>query len=444
MFKRKVYDELMAWKEKYGTRYAVLLEGARRVGKSTVAEEFARLNFKSYIKIDFANLTKEMRAVFDDIADIDNFFLRLQAVSGVRLYEKESVIVFDEIQKMPEVRQAMKYLVADGRYYYIETGSLISIKKNVQNIVIPSEEHRIQVYPMDYEEFVWATGKDFEVMRELYRINRTVGNGVNRKLMRDFRIYMAVGGMPQAVEAYINKENFEVIDDVKREILELYKADFYKIDPSGRISRMYENIPNQLSANSKRFVLSKALGKRISNRDMELFSELLDSKTVLISYNCTDPSAALGQSRSMDSYKLYLADTGLFTTLLFNSEDKVNSEIYIKLMSDKLEANLGYLYENMVAQMIVSSGRKLYYHTWRKENSTHSYEVDFLVSSHTKIVPFEIKSSSVRFHESITAFAQKYSSRIYRQYLLSQKDVGNEEMLIMKPLYMLPFILEDL
>ncbi len=434
----------MAWKEKYGTRYAVLLEGARRVGKSTVAEEFARLNFKSYIKIDFANLTKEMRAVFDDIADIDNFFLRLQAVSGVRLYEKESVIVFDEIQKMPEVRQAMKYLVADGRYYYIETGSLISIKKNVQNIVIPSEEHRIQVYPMDYEEFVWATGKDFEVMRELYRINRTVGNGVNRKLMRDFRIYMAVGGMPQAVEAYINKENFEVIDDVKREILELYKADFYKIDPSGRISRMYENIPNQLSANSKRFVLSKALGKRISNRDMELFSELLDSKTVLISYNCTDPSAALGQSRSMDSYKLYLADTGLFTTLLFNSEDKVNSEIYIKLMSDKLEANLGYLYENMVAQMIVSSGRKLYYHTWRKENSTHSYEVDFLVSSHTKIVPFEIKSSSVRFHESITAFAQKYSSRIYRQYLLSQKDVGNEEMLIMKPLYMLPFILEDL
>ncbi|MBO6108714.1 MAG: ATP-binding protein [Eubacterium sp.] len=444
MFKRKAYDALTEWKDKYSNNYAALLEGARRVGKSTIAEEFAKNNFKTYIKIDFANITHEMSAVFDDIADLDNFFLRIQAVSGTILYEKESVIIFDEIQLAPEVRQAIKYLVADGRYYYIETGSLISIKKNVKNIVIPSEEHKIQVFPMDYEEFMLATGKDCDILRKLYKTGKPVGDSVNRKLMRDLRIYMAVGGMPQAVDAYINKNSFEDVDRVKREIISLYEDDFHKIDPSGRISNLYEAVPSQLSSNKNRFIISNALGKRTTNKDLELFSELLSSKTVLLSYNTMDPSVSLSQTKSLDSYKVYLSDTGLFTTLLFNAEEETNKDIYIKLMGDKLSANLGYLYENLVAQMIAASGKKLYYHTWKKNNSSHSYEIDFLISSHTKIVPFEVKSSSVRFHASITEFSKKYSSKIHTQYLLSQKDVGNDEMLLFRPIYMLPFILEEM
>lgn len=444
MFDRKAYAQLKEWKEKYGTKYAALLEGPRRVGKSTIAEEFAKKNFKSYVKVDFSNVGKQMRSVFDDVTDLDSFFLRLQAVSGIKLYEKKSAIIFDEIQRMPEVRQAIKHLVADGRFYYIETGSLISIKKNVKNIVIPSEEHKIQIYPMDYEEFTWAIEKSYDVLRDLYKTGKPVGNEVNRKLMRDFRIYMAVGGMPQAVKAFVEKEDFGTIDAIKREIIELYEDDFHKIDPSGRISRLYSSVPGMLSSNKTRFVISNALGKRLTSRDLEIFSELLDSKTVLIANNVTDPSIALNMSVSADTFKLYLADTGLFTTLMFNSEEKIHSDIYAKLMSDKLEANLGYMYENAVAQVIASTGRRLYYHTWPKENSTHNYEVDFLVPSHSKIVPFEVKSSSVRFHDSISAFFQKYPSKTYRRYLLSQKDVGKEEALYLKPIYMLPFVLEDL
>ena len=445
MFKRKVYDALTEWKEKYSGNYAAMLEGARRVGKSTVAEEFARNNFRSYIKVDFANVEQEVLEAFDDIASLDVFFLRLQTATGVTLYPGESVIIFDEIQKAPRVRQAIKYLVADGRYSYIETGSLISIKKNVKDIVIPSEEHFIQVYPMDYEEFLWATGNDtYNVLRQLYQTNKPVGDSLNRKLMRDFRIYMAVGGMPQAVEAYVNGKNFEEIDKVKRTILKLYEEDFYKIDPSGRLSKMYNSIPNQLAANKKRYVISSATGKRMTNKDKEIFSELLDSKTVLISYNVTDPDVSLGATAYDESYKVYLSDTGLFTTLLFNSVDKIHTKIYSKLLSDKLEANLGYLYENAAAQMIAASGNRLFYHTWIKDDDVHFYEVDFLIASNAKLVPMEIKSSNVNTHKSISAFFKKYSKKVYRQYLFSQKDVGHMEQLIYKPIYMLPFVLEEL
>ncbi len=445
MFERKAFTQLLEWKQMYGNQYAAMLEGARRVGKSTIAEEFARREFKSYIKVDFANVSGQMLEVFDDIANLDVFFLRLQLVAGVTLYKGESVIIFDEIQRAPLVRQAIKYLVADGRYFYIETGSLISIKKNVKDIVIPSEEHKIPVYPMDYEEFTWAVGnQSYSALRELYKSNRSVGNQLNQKLMRDFRIYMAVGGMPQAVQAYVDGRNFEYIDRIKREIIQLYEDDFRKIDDSGRLAQMYEAIPSQLNANKKRYVMSKVLRKRTTARDKEIFAELLDSKTVLISYNTTDPGVALNLTKDVNSYKLYLADTGLFTTLLFHDESEVYADIYAKLLSDKLSVNLGYLYENAVAQIIAATNRKLYYHTWRKSNSTHSYEVDFLLSSKTKIVPLEIKSSSVRYHESISVFAVKYSAQVSRQYLLSQKDVKNEGMLMMKPIYMLPFILEEL
>ena len=444
MFKRKIYDELVEWKSKFGPKYATLIEGPRRVGKSTVAEEFAKNEFKSYIKIDFANITKRMEDVFTDLADLGTFFRRLQLETGVVLYKGESVIIFDEIQKAPLVRQAIKHLVADGKYYYIETGSLISIKKNVKDIVLPSEEHKIQMYPMDYEEFLWATGNQtYSLLRDIYKTGKPVGE-TNRKLVRDFRKYMAVGGMPQAVASYVKGDSFEEIDRIKREIIELYKDDFRKIDSSGRISQMFESIPGQLSAEKKRYVISNALNKRTTDKDKERLADLLDSKTVIASYNTTDPGVSMNLTRDDTAYKLFLADTGLFVTLLFNDESKVHSDIYSKLLRDRLNINLGYIYENVAAQMIAASGRKVYYHTWKKEGTTHSYEVDFLLTSETKVIPLEIKSSSVRFYNSISAFEKKYSSRVGKQYILSQKDVDRKENLYFKPIYMLPFILEDL
>ena len=443
VFKRKVYQKLLEWKKKCGTSYAVLLEGARRVGKSTIVDEFAKNEFKTYISVDFSNITNAMSDVFNDIANLEMFFNRLQLITGVTLYRGESAIIFDEIQLAPKVRQAIKHLVADGRYYYIETGSLISIKKNIKDIVIPSEELRIQMYPMDYEEFMCAIGNNtYDVLRDLYRTNNGVGNDINRKLMRDFRTYMAIGGMPQSVKAYVDGENFEKIDNVKKEIIAIYKDDFRRIDNSGRISNLFEAIPSALSLNKKRFILSSALAKRKTRKDEDLFYELLDSKTVLPSYNVTDPSLSLNLTKDIDSYKLYLADTGLFTTLLFNGGG--NANIYNQLLSDKLDINLGYLYENAVAQVIASSDRELFYHIWSKADKTRKYEVDFLLTDNKKIVPIEVKSSSTRYHSSITEFSKKYSSKVGKAYLLSQNDVSSKENLLLKPIYLLPFILEEL
>lgn len=445
MFRRKVYEELLDWKNNYAPRYAALLEGARRVGKSTVAEEFAKVNYRSYIKVDFANITRELLDIFEDIADHRLFFLRLQTVTGVTLYPRESVIIFDEIQRQPLVRQAIKYLVADGTYDYIETGSLISIKKNVKDIVIPSEEHRIPVYPMDYEEFMWAVGNDtYSVLRDLYKMGSEVGNGTNRKLMKDFRIYMAVGGMPQAVDAYVNGKNFTEIDKIKREIINLYIDDFKKIDSSGLIGKMYESIPSQLATNKKRYMISRATGKRKTKKDEERLADLLDSKTVIACYNTFNPGMTLAQTRDNDTFKLYLSDIGLFTTMIFKASPKTDVSIYSKLLGDKLPADLGYLYENAVAQMITSTNRASYYHTWEKKNSTHYYEVDFLLQDKTKIVPLEVKSSATKKHESIDAFCKKYSKQVSQAILLSQKDVRKDNNLKFVPIYMLPFILEDL
>lgn len=372
-FKRKVYSQLLDWKEKYADKYAVLLEGARRVGKSTIAEQFAMKEYKSYILIDFSKASDKEMVCFDDINDLDMFFLRLQAVKRIDLHEHESVIIFDEVQLFPKVRQAIKHLVKDGRYHYIETGSLISIKKNVKNILIPSEEMKIQVYPMDYEEFCDATGNSYNLLEKIYENRRSVGQQINRKLMRDIRIYMAVDGMPQAVESYVNGENFSMIDQVKRQIIKLYEEDFKKLDPLGKLSSIYHSIPVQLSKDGKRYRVSAAVGKRKTSKDENLVYELIDSKTVLPSYNSTDPRVSLSLSKDLDSYKLYIADTGLFITLMFIDRPVTENEIYAKLLSDKLPANLGYLYENLIAQMITASGRELYYDTWDKKDSTHYY-----------------------------------------------------------------------
>ena len=440
-FKRKAYNKLIEWKNLYSDKYAVLLEGARRVGKSTIAENFAKNEYKSYILIDFSKITSNILECFGDIGNLNIFFLRLQAETGITLYEHESLIIFDEVQLFPKARQAIKHLVFDGRYSYLETGSLISIKKNVKDILIPSEEMKIQIYPMDYEEFCDATESNYELLRQIYNSGAAIGQATNRKLMRDLRIYMAVGGMPQAVEAYVNKKNFSEIDMIKRHIISLYEDDFKKIDDSGRISALYHSIPAQLAKDTRKYRITTAIGKKNNTKAEELLYELIDSKTVLPCYNSTDPRGSLTNTKDFSSYKLYLSDTGLFVTLLFIDRPVTENDIYAKLLSDKLPANLGYLYENLVAQMIASSGRELFYHTWEKNKSTHYYEVDFLVSEGSKINAFEIKSSGTGKHESITEFSKKFSQNINKIYLISQKDVGKEENLLLKPFYFTPFLI---
>ena len=444
MFKRKVYDKLLEWKKEWNGKYACLLEGARRVGKTTIAEEFARNEYDSYILIDFSNVSKEMIDIFDDVSRLDRFFLRLQIETGVELYERKSVIIFDEIQLFPKARQAIKHLVKDGRYDYIETGSLISIKKNVKNILIPSEEHRIYVYPMDYEEFLWALGENPNIINMVYKSNLELGDAANRNAMREFRIYMAVGGMPQAVETYISTNNFEAVDKVKREILDLYYDDLKKIDDSGRITDMYKSVPAQLAAKKKHYMITTATGKQKTRRDEERLFELIESGLVLPCYNVLNPSVSLAQTKDLDCFKLYLSDIGLFTTKLFNDSQNGIVDIYKKLLSDSLSADLGYLYENVVAQAIKASGRDLYYHTWKKESGAHSYEIDFLITSKNKLIPIEVKSSAIKNHKSIDAFAVKYSKYVGERFLLSQKDVGKIGALKLKPIYMVLFLLKDL
>jgi uncharacterized protein len=441
MFKRKVYEKLLNWKREYNGTYACLLEGARRVGKSTIAENFAKNEYESYIKIDFANITDELMDVFKDISKPDLFFLRLQAETGITLTERKSVIIFDEIQLYPKARQAIKYLVQDGKYDYIETGSLISIKKNVKDILIPSEEYRIPVYPMDYEEFLWATGGNSDLIREISNKNLSIGESTNRKLVRDFRIYMAVGGMPQAVEAYINNKNFDFIDRIKQGIINLYLEDLKKIDSSGRLSDIYKSVPSQLALKKKRFYITAATGKQRTQKDEERLFDLIDSKIVLPCYDVTKPGLALSQTRNYENYKLYMSDIGLFTSMLFH-DDSRHEDIYKKLLSDKLDTDMGYLFENAVAQILTSNGRNLYYHTWKKPDSTHYYEIDFLVIHKHKVVPIEVKSSSLKRHTSLDEFAKKYSKDVGEQYLISQKDAFNGHGIKFRPIYMLPFLFE--
>lgn len=440
MFERKAYQALLRWKKEYCPRYACLLEGARRVGKTTIALAFAKKEFETYIMIDFAKASQSILSMFEDIANLDLFFLRLQAETSVTLIEGKSAIIFDEVQLYPKARQAIKYLVADGRYAYIETGSLISIKKNVKGIVIPSEEHKIPVYPMDYEEFLWATGGNAELLKQITQKGTALGDAVNRKLMRDFRIYMAVGGMPQAVDAFIREKNFAAVDKVKREIISLYMEDLKKIDMSGRLSAMYLAIPAQLALGKKKFVITAATGKQKTNKDDERVFDLIDSKLVIPCYRVSNPGVSLSQTMDIDTYKLYVSDIGLFTTLLFNDAETGREDIYKKLLGDNLPADLGYLYENAAAQILASNGRPLYYHTWKKESSSHSYEIDFLLTEKTKLIAIEVKSSSVRSHKSIDAFKEKYKNIAGNRYLFSQKDFSQKDDLLFKPIYTLPFI----
>ena len=441
IFKRKIYEKLLDWKQRRNGQTAVLIEGARRVGKSTIVKQFAESEYESYILIDFSIAPAEIIDLFNHIYELDYFFMKLQFHYGVKLVERKSLIIFDEVQRCPKARQAIKHLVADHRYDYIETGSLISIKKNVKDIVIPSEEQRLYMYPMDYEEFCLATNINYDLIKTVYESKIKIGDVSNRTLMRQMRIYMAVGGMPQAVEAYIQGCDFQRIDVIKREIIRLYEEDFRKIDPSGKISMMYHSIPSQLS--NKQFRISTAIKKKKSAKAEVALYDLIDSKTVLSCYRLVDPGVALSQGKDLFKRKLYLSDTGLFVTLMFIDRKAADNTIYAKLLSDKTNLNLGYLYENLVAQMIAASDRELFYYTWNKEGSTHDYEVDFIFSKNNKIYPVEVKSSGLGKHESILAFSEKYSRYVGASYLVCKKEKGKEQNLNVIPFYLLPLLLEQ-
>lgn len=442
MFKRKIYDKMLEWKKNSEGRTALLIEGARRVGKSTVAEAFARKEYESFILIDFAETSKEVRELFEDVSNLNYLFLQLQLRYRVDLYERKSLIVFDEVQLCPKARQAIKVLVKDGRYDYIETGSLISIKKNVKDILIPSEERKLTMYPMDYEEFLWAIGDETTIplLKKCYNASVGLGDQMNRRLMRDFRLYMLVGGMPQAVDEYIRSNNFRFVDQVKRDILNLYEDDFMKIDPTGRISMLFDAIPAQLNKNAARYQASAVLGSVGADRLLEFIAELKDSRTALVAYHANNPDVGISNSKDLSRFKLFVSDTGLFTTLMFKDRDFTENIIYEKLLSDKLGTNLGYLYENVVAQMLAANGHELYYFTMMNEVSKHNYEVDFLITRKNKICPVEVKSSGYKTHKSLDVFTEKFSSRILQRYLIYTKDYAKDKDIFCLPVYMTMFL----
>lgn len=437
VFKRKIYERIRQWKQESNGESALMIQGARRIGKSTIVEEFARNEYSSYLIIDFNKASSVVKSLFDDLMDLDFIFLQLQTIYNVVLEERKSVIIFDEVQKCPNARQAIKYLVQDGRYDYIETGSLISIKQNTKGITIPSEEEQIEMYPMDFEEFRWALGDaaSIPMIRTFYEKRMALG-AAHRTKQRDLRLYMLVGGMPQAVNEYVKTNNLAKVDAVKRRIIKLYSDDFLKIDPTGKLSKLFMSIPSQLSKKSTRFYTNAVVGELEVNTEAEMLINLEDSKAVLVSYHSDDPNVGLSLTQDISKYKLFVADTGLFVTMAFWDKDFTENVIYQKLLADKLEANLGYIYENLVAQMLTAAGNKLFYYTFEKDEK-HSYEIDFLLSRGNKICPIEVKSSGYKTHASLDAFRLKYSARIKNSYLLYIKDLqkGDNELMYL-PFYM--------
>lgn len=442
VFRRKLYDKMLQWKAERGGSTALLIKGARRVGKSTLAETFAKNEYDSYLFIDFTEVSQDIRDLFNDISDLDSLFLQLQFKFHTRLYPKKSVIVFDEVQNCPMARQAIRKLVNDGRYDYIETGSLMSIRKNVQNIRIPSEETRMTLYPMDYEEFRWALGDEVTIplLNDAFEMRKGLGDAVTRQLLRDFRLYMLVGGMPQAVSKYIETNDLGAVDAIKREILELYADDFRKIDPTGKATKMFYAIPGQLNSNATRYQLSSVVEQGKKDRVEEIIQDMEDSQVVMIAHHSNDPNVGLPLHEDSDRYKMYLNDTGLFITLAFRDKDITENVIYQKLLNDKLSADLGYVYENVVAQMLKASGNELFYHSWPTESGKHNYEIDFLLPRGSKVCPIEVKSSGYKTHASLDAFMKKYPERTAQGYLLYTKDMRKDSRILLTPVFMTMFL----
>lgn len=442
MLKRKIYDELLNWKEVSKGTSALMIDGARRVGKSYIAEQFAKNEYKSYIIIDFGNVSKEVLNLFEnESSDLDLFFAKLAAYFSTILYKRNSLIIFDEVQQFPKARQLIKYLVKDGRYDYLETGSLIRLKKNVQDIIIPSEEDHIELQPLDFEEFLWALEDEatYPIIRKCYETKTPLGQALHRKIMNEFRQYILVGGMPQSVLAYIKEKNFQVSDNAKRRILNLYREDVAKFacGYEDKVYSVFDNIPGQLSKKEKKYKLS-SLGKQARFRTYEdSFVWLNEAMIVNTCFNSTDPNIGLALNMDNTTQKCYMADTGLLVTHTFRNQKFTENELYRAILLDKLNINEGMLMENVVAQMLRHKRERLYFYSRCDNiNRENHMEIDFLIGQEKKICPIEVKSGNYNSHSSLNKFRKKYSSIIGKSYILYTKDVMEKDGIIHLPVYM--------
>ena len=445
--KRKVYNDILRWKEESNGRTALLVEGARRVGKSYIVEEFAKSNYKSYILIDFSKVSNEVKELFDNYLDnLDYLFTYISNYYGVKLYERDTLFIFDEIQFCPRARGAIKHLVADGRYDYVETGSLISIKKNVKDILIPSEEEMIKMNPMDFEEFIWAMGNDtlMDFIKECYKNKKEMGQALHRKAMDYFKEYLIVGGMPQAVLEYKTSRDFEKTDKIKRNILKLYREDIrkYADELNLKVEQIFDTIPSQLQKHEKKFNIS-SLDENARYRNFEgAFYWLSDACLVNIAHNTTEPNIGLGQRMDNNSLKCYLFDTGLLLSMTFNEQTIVNEEIYKKILFNKLSFNEGMILENIVSQMLVANGRKLYFFSRNdRKDSSETMEIDFLISSNKvtskhNIIPIEVKSGERYTFSSLTKLNNKYREYLGESIIIHTKDLKEEKGTLYIPVYM--------
>lgn len=443
--KRKIYDKILDWKKTRKGRTALLIEGARRVGKSTVAEEFAQNEYKSYCLVDFNKAPKMIKDLFEnDRDDLDTIFSTLEAYYKVALIPHESVIIFDEVQLCPMARSLIKYLVADGRYDYIETGSLISLKKNVQDIVIPSEEERLNMFPLDFEEFLWAMGdtNTMPFIQEKFKSKQPVGD-MHREIMKRFRKYVLVGGMPQAVVEYVKSADFGTVDTIKKAILKLYREDIHKYtdDNDEKVVAIFNGIPGQLSKHSKRYMLS-SISETARSRDYDAaFSWLRESMIVNLCHSTTDPSVGLALTENPNNVKCYLGDTGLLVSQVFENKPYLDNEIYRSILLDKLNINEGMIMENFVAQTLAHNGYGLYYYSLTDEaNRENDMEIDFLISRNNKLNPIEVKSGKYKKHSSIDKFKEKFGKKVGERYVLHTKDLDTKDDLTYLPLYMAEFL----
>lgn len=450
VMKRKIYDQLLDWKKNRHGEVALLIEGARRIGKSYIVEEFAKREYQSYLLIDFNKAPQLVKEWFDlYLEDLDTLFLYLTNHYKVKLYHRKSLIIFNEVQLCPRARAAIKFLVADGRYDYIETGSLMSIKKNTQGIVIPSEERTLKMHPMDFEEFLWATGNEMlmDFIKKMYDEKRPMGQAFHRQAMDAFRLYMIVGGMPQAVKKYVETKDFDEVDVVKRDILGIYRNDIfnYASEQADKVVNIFDQIPAQLSKHEKKFRLS-ALKPGAKYRDWDsAFFWLKDARVANICYNSTEPNVGLKMNESRTTLKCYLNDTGLLISQTFDERGIMTSDIYRKLLFGKLEANVGMLVENIVAQMLVASGHNLYFFSKSSEKKEERMEIDFLllkskVTSRHNIIPIEVKSGKNYTLSSLNKCVTAYSESIATPMVLHAADFKQEADITYLPLYMTPLL----
>ena len=445
-FRRKAYQKLLDWKKESNGSTVLLLSGARRIGKSFLCEQFGKNEYKSAIIIDFGKTSKEIKGIFEnDSANLNMFFTKLSAFFNTKLYKRKSLIVFDEVQMFPLARQLLKYLVADGRYDYIETGSLLSLKQNVQDIVIPSEEEELKMFPMDFEEFLLALGDETTVplLRSCFEQKKPLGQALHRKVMNDFRQYLLIGGMPQAVMEYVIHKDFARADKIKKQILALYRNDISKYAGSykNKVTAIFDEIPGQLSKKEKKYKLS-SIDKNARLRSYEdAFMWLNDGMIANPCFNTTDPNIGLALSGDHTTQKLYMADTGLLVTHTFRDNDYSNNELYRAILLDKLNINEGMILENAAAQMLAFNGHRLFFYSRVDTNNRKNMmEIDFLIKKRKKICPIEVKSHYYNAHSSLDKFRRKFSSKLGDAYILYAKDLMIKDGIIHLPVYMTMFL----